>query len=208
MRKWFNTFTTRQFGNPSGLFGRFIGNGMAKRNIYHAQWTVSLLDIQPQQRVLEIGFGPGVSTQIVAEKASQGFVAGIDHSQTMIQAASQRNAKAIQTGRMELKQGEVGSLPYPDESFDIVLSLHSIYFWQNPVECLREIKRVLRPDGRLAITIQPKDKWVQNVDDKVMTLYFGKDLASMFSEAGYRNVRVQIPPAEDRKSLECVIGEK
>jgi ubiquinone/menaquinone biosynthesis C-methylase UbiE len=208
MRKWFNTFTTRQFGNPSGLFGKFIGNGMAKRNIYHAQWTVSLLDIQPQQRVLEIGFGPGVSTQIVAEKASQGFVAGIDHSQTMIQAASQRNAKAIQTGRMELKQGEVGSLPYPDESFDIVLSLHSIYFWQNPVECLREIKRVLRPDGRLAITIQPKDKWVQNVDDKVMTLYFGKDLASMFSEAGYRNVRVQIPPAEDRKSLECVIGVK
>jgi len=208
MRKWFNTFTTRQFGNPSGLFGKFIGNGMAKRNIYHAQWTVSLLDIQPQQRVLEIGFGPGVSTQIVAEKASQGFVAGIDHSQTMIQAASQRNAKAIQTGRMELKQGEVGSLPYPDESFDIVLSLHSIYFWQNPVECLREIKRVLRPDGRLAITIRPKDKWVQNVDDKVMTLYFGKDLASMFSEAGYRNVRVQIPPAEDRKSLECVIGEK
>jgi len=208
MRKWLNTFTTRQFGNPSGFFGRFIGNGMAKRNIYHAQWTVSLLDIQPQQRVLEIGFGPGVSTQIVAEKASQGFVAGIDHSQTMIQAASQRNAKAIQTGRMELKQGEVGSLPYPDESFDIVLSLHSIYFWQNPVECLREIKRVLRPDGRLAITIQPKDKWVQNVDDKVMTLYFGKDLASMFSEAGYRNVRVQIPPAKDRKSLECVIGEK
>ena len=208
MRKRFSTFATRQFGHPSGLFGRFIGNGMAKRNIYHAQWTVSLLDIQPQQRVLEIGFGPGVSTQIVAEKASQGFVAGIDHSQTMIQAASQRNAKAIQTGRMELKQGEVGSLPYPDESFDIVLSLHSIYFWQNPVECLREIKRVLRPDGRLAITIQPKDKWVQNVDDKVMTLYFGKDLASMFSEAGYRNVRVQIPPAEDRKSLECVIGVK
>jgi ubiquinone/menaquinone biosynthesis C-methylase UbiE len=208
MRKMLNTFATRQFGNPRGLFGKFIGNGMAKRNIYDAQWTVSLLDIQPQQRVLEIGFGPGVSTQIVAEKASQGFVAGIDHSQTMIQAASQRNAQAIQTGRMELKQGEVASLPYPDESFDIALSLHSIYFWQNPVECLREIKRVLRPDGMLAITILPKDKWRQNVDDKVMTLYFGKDLASMFSEAGYRNVRVQIPPAEDRKSIECVIGVK
>jgi ubiquinone/menaquinone biosynthesis C-methylase UbiE len=208
MRKRFNTFATRQFGNPSGLFGKFIGNGMARRNIYDAQWTVSLLDIQPQQRVLEIGFGPGVSTQIVAEKASQGFVAGIDHSPAMIQAASQRNAQAIQTGRMELKQGEVASLPYPDESFDIALSLHSIYFWENPVECLREIKRVLRPDGMLAITILPKDKWVQNVDDNVMTLYFGKDLASMFSEAGYRKVRVQIPPVEDRKSLECVIGVK
>lgn len=208
MRKKFSNFATRQFGHPRGLIGRFIGNGMAKRNIYDAQWTVSLLDIQPQQRVLEIGFGPGVSTQIVAEKASQGFVAGIDHSQTMIQAATQRNAQAIQTGRMELKQGEVASLPYPDESFDIALSLHSIYFWQNPVECLREIKRVLRPDGMLAITILPKDKWVQNVDHSVMTLYFGKDLAAMFSEAGYRNIRVNHPPAEDRKSLECVIGAK
>ena len=208
MRKKISTFTTRQFGRPSGLFGKFIGNGMAKRNVYDAQWTVSLLDIQPQQRVLEIGFGPGVSTQMVAEKASQGFVAGIDHSQTMIQAASQRNAQAIQSGRMELKQGDVASLPYPDESFDIALSLHSIYFWQNPVECLREIKRVLRPGGILAITILPKNKWVQDLDVNAMTLYFGKDLVSMFSEAGYRNVRVQIPPAEDRKSLECVIGVK
>jgi ubiquinone/menaquinone biosynthesis C-methylase UbiE len=208
MRKRFSTFVTKQFGHPSGLFGKFIGNGMAKRNIYDAQWTVSVLDIQPQQRVLEIGFGPGVSTQLVAEKASQGFVAGIDHSQTMVQAASQRNAQAIRTGRMELKQGEVGSLPYPDESFDVALSLHSIYFWQNPVECLREIKRVLKPGGILAITILPKNKWVQDLDPNAMTLYFGNDIASMFSEAGYRNVRVQIPPAEDRKSLECVIGVK
>ena len=208
MRKRFSTFATRQFGNPSGLFGKFIGNGMAKRNIYDAQWTVSLLDIQPQQHVLEIGFGPGVSTQIVAEKASQGFVAGIDHSQTMIQAASQRNAQAIQSGRMELKQGDVASLPYPDESFDIVLSLHSIYFWQDPLGCLKEIRRVLKSSGTVAITILPKDKWRQKLDTNAMTLYFGKDIASMFSEAGFRNVHMEVPPAADRKSLECVIGAK
>ena len=208
MWKRFSTFATRQFGNPSGLFGKFIGNGMAKRNVYDAQWTVSLLDIQPQQHVLEIGFGPGVSTQMIAEKASQGFVAGIDHSQTMIQAASQRNAQAIQTGRMELKQGEVASLPYPDESFDIALSLHSIYFWQNPLDCLKEIRRVLKPNGTVAITILPKDKWVQDLDASAMTLYFGNDIASMFSEAGYRNVHVEVPPEGVRSSLECVIGVK
>ena len=208
MRKRLSTFVTKQFGNPSGLFGKFIGNGMAKRNVYDAQWTVSLLDIQPQQRVLEIGFGPGVSTQIVAEKASQGFVAGVDHSQTMVQAASQRNTQVIQSGRMELKQGDVASLTYPDESFDIVLSLHSIYFWRNPLDCLKEIRRVLKPNGTVAITILPKDKWVQNLDTSAMTLYFGKDIAAMFSEAGYRNVHVEVPPEEARSSLECVIGVK
>ncbi|HLO13343.1 MAG TPA: class I SAM-dependent methyltransferase [Anaerolineales bacterium] len=206
MRERLLSFITKQFGNPSGLFGRFIGNGMARRNVYDAQWTISLLDIQPHQRVLEIGFGPGVSTQIASEKASKGFVAGIDHSKTMVQAASQRNADAIQSGRMELKYGDVASLPYPEGSFDIAYSLHSIYFWQKPLECLKEIKRVLTPGGLLAITIQPKDQWKQNVDATVMTLYFGTDLASLFSEAGYQNVHVVVPPPEDNVFLECILG--
>lgn len=208
MRERLRKFITKQFGNPSGLFGRFIAKGMAKNNVSDAQWTISLLDIQPHNRILEIGFGPGVSTQIVSEKASKGFVAGIDHSKTMVQAASQRNADAIQSGRMELKHGEVSSLPYPDESFDIVFSLHSIYFWQNPVDCLRELKRVLKTDGLLAITIQPKDKWKPVVDASIMTLYFGKDIASMFSDAGYRNIRIEVPAQEDKVFLECILGVK
>jgi len=97
-------------------------------------------------------------------------------------------------------------LPYPDRSFDIVYSLHSIYFWQHPVDCLKEIKRVLKPDGLLAITIQPKDKWNPSVDTTIMTLYFGKDLAALFSEAGYRNVRVEPSPPENKRFLECILG--
>lgn len=181
---------------------------MAKGNVYDARWTISLLDIQPHHRILEIGFGPGVSTGLAGEKASAGFVAGIDHSQTMVQAARLRNAAAVQSGRMEFKQGEVNSLPYPDESFDTGFSLHSIYFWVHPVDCLRELKRVLKPGGLLGITIQPKDKWVPNVDRSVMTLYFGSELAQMFSEAGYHDIRVEVPPQEDKMFLECVLGVK
>jgi len=206
MREKLRSFLTKQFGNPSGLFGRFIGNRMAGGNVYDAQWTISLLDIQPYHRILEIGFGPGVSTQMAGEKAFKGFVSGVDHSETMVQTASKRNADAVRSGRMEFKQSEVSSLPYPDKSFDIAYSLHSIYFWRNPIDCLKEIKRVLKPDGLLAITIQPKDKWEPNVDASIMTLYFGKDLASLFSDAGYRNVRVELPQREDKIFLECTLG--
>src|SRR6266496_2973673 len=118
LRDRISTFIWGQFRKPSGLFGRFIGNGMARGNTYDASWTVSLLNIEPDDRILEIGFGPGVSTQYASAKASKGFVAGIDHSETMVQAASRRNAAAIQAARMELKQGDVAALPYPDESFD------------------------------------------------------------------------------------------
>jgi ubiquinone/menaquinone biosynthesis C-methylase UbiE len=208
MRKRLLTYLSKQFGNPSGLVGKFIGNRMAKGNLYDAQWTISLLNIQPEQRILEIGFGPGVSTQLVSAKASKGFVSGIDHSQTMVQAASQRNAEAIRAGRMELRQGEVSKLPYPADLFDIAFSLHSIYFWRHPGECLQEIRRVLRPGGSLAITIQPKDAWKPQVDPNIMTLYFAKDLAVMFSGAGFRDVRVEVPPPEDRMPLECILGVK
>ena len=208
MQKRLRKFITRQFGSPSGLFGKFIGNRMAKGNVYDAKWTLSLLDIQPHHRILEIGFGPGVSTQMAGEKVSNGFVAGIDHSETMVQAASKRNADAIRSERMELNQGDVAGLPYPDESFDIAFSLHSIYFWRDPLACLKELRRVLKPGGLLAITIQPKDKWEQNVDANIMTLYFGKDLASMFSDAGYREIHIEIPPQDDKVSLDCILGKK
>ena len=208
MQERLRNFVTRQFGNPRGLFGKLIGNRMAKGNVYDAQWTISLLGIQPHHHILEIGFGPGVSTGLAGAEASKGFVAGIDHSRTMVQAASSRNAAAIQSGRMELKHGEVSALPNPDESFDMAFSLHSIYFWPEPVNCLKEIKRVLKPGGLLGITIQPKDKWIPQVDPSVMTLYFGSDLVQLFSEAGYREIRVEVPQQEDKSSLECILGVK
>ena len=210
IRDMIGRFFWGQFRKPDGLFGRYIGNGMARRNAYEASWTVSLLDIQPESRVLEIGFGPGVSTQYASEKASKGFVAGIDYSKTMVQAARRRNAVAIKAGRMELKQGDVFSLPYPDESFDKVFSIHCIYFWAKPVDSLKELRRVLKPGGLLAITIKPKDKWSKELipASSLITLYLGTDLVSMFTTAGFRDVRVEVCYEQDKFPGECVLGVK
>jgi len=207
LRDRLSRFVFGQFRRPSGLFGRLIGNRMARGNVYDASWTISLLDIGPESRVLEIGFGPGVSTQFAAQKASRGFVAGIDHSQTMVGAARRRNAAAIKAGRMDLNQGDVSVLPYPDDSFDRAFSIHSIYFWPGPVDCLKELRRVLKPGGLLAITIQPKDKW-NETQQRVMTLYFGSDIVPMFAEAGFRDVHLESSPEPDKFPLECVLGVK
>ncbi len=210
LRDWILRFVWGQFRHPSGLFGRFVGNGMARRNVYDARWTVSLLDVQPQSDVLEIGFGPGVSTHYAAAKATQGFVVGIDHSETMVQAARRRNAEAIKGGRMDLRQGDVASLPYPDEYFDKAFSIHSIYFWTEPVNCLKELRRVLKTGGLLAITIQPKDKWneLQRRESNLRTLYFSADVAELLSEAGFRDVRVEVSPEPDVFEAESVLGVK
>jgi len=191
------------------LLGRIVEKGMSKRTAGYSKWTVSLLGIQPGSRVLEIGFGGGVSTQLAANEASEGFVAGIDHSRTMVRVASQRNAVAIRAGRIELKQGDAASIPYPDESFDVVFSLHSIYFWTDPLECLKGVRRVLRPGGSLAITIQPRDRWAkEQVGSPGMTLFLGSEVGQLFISAGFQNVRTESSMADGEVSLQCILGTK
>jgi ubiquinone/menaquinone biosynthesis C-methylase UbiE len=185
-----------------------IEKRMSQRTAGDAKWTVSLLQIQPKSRILEIGFGGGVATQLASREASEGFVAGIDHSSTMVQVARERNADAIRAGRMELNRGDAGSVPYPDDSFDVVFSLHSIYFWNDPVECLKGFRRALKPGGLLAITIQPKNRWGERIGSPGMTLFSGDQVGELFSSAGFRNVRMESHTESGAISLQCILGTK
>ena len=90
-----------QFARPTGLSGRVVGWIMASRasNRRRNVWTVSLLDVQRHDRVLEIGFGPGIAVREISRLAAEGYVCGLDHSEEMLRKATRRNAAAIRTGR-------------------------------------------------------------------------------------------------------------
>jgi ubiquinone/menaquinone biosynthesis C-methylase UbiE len=81
-------------------------------------WVVSLLDVQRDDRVLEIGFGPGIAIRELARLAADGRVCGIDHSEVMLRQASRRNADAIRRGAVDLRLGSVDALPDFDAPFD------------------------------------------------------------------------------------------
>jgi len=120
------------------------------------RWVVSLLDVRPTDRVLEIGFGPGVAIAELA-RAGAGHVYGIDHSDVMLRQASKRNAAAIRAGRVTLVNASVDQLPAAlDGSFDAVLAVNSLGFWPAPAERLAELRRRLAPGGRIAIVSQPR----------------------------------------------------
>jgi SAM-dependent methyltransferase len=201
----------KKFRSPTGFLGRLVGNAMARNNEPAVNWTVSLLDIQPEDRVLEIGFGPGVGIEYAARKAAHGFVSGVDASETMVKVARKRNAAAIANGTVNLQQGEVSSLPYEDESFNKVMTIHCIYFWTDLITCLKEIRRVMKPDGILAITILPKDTWLKQQQPPVpppdlFTLYNSGDIVQLVSDAGFRQVHIENCPASIKFPGACVIG--
>jgi ubiquinone/menaquinone biosynthesis C-methylase UbiE len=85
---------------------------IARTNHKCAAWVVDLLDIQPQETVLEVGFGPGMGIHFLAGSVSAGYVAGIDQSEEMVEQAIIRNSKAIEGGRIDLRHGSIESLPF------------------------------------------------------------------------------------------------
>lgn len=149
-----------QFGHPRGAGGRVAGWVMAHRssNRRRNSWVVSLLEVQPTDRVLEIGFGPGRAIAELSRKATEGHVCGIDHSDVMLRQASRRNAAAVRAGRVTLVRASVQDpLPPPlDGPFDAVLAVNSLGFWPAPTERLEQLSRRLTPGGRIAIASQPR----------------------------------------------------
>jgi ubiquinone/menaquinone biosynthesis C-methylase UbiE len=115
--------------------------------------AIGLLELKGDERVLEVGFGPGVGIEKLIERLPGGTIAGIDPSTTMIDMASSRNRRAIAEGKVDLRQGIVSSLPWPDRSFDGVLSTNNVQLWGSVASDVKEIARVMAPGGHLAIAV-------------------------------------------------------
>lgn len=191
--KLFGRLFAGQLRRPQGLLGRFIGRKMAGQNKESNDWTVSLLDIQPNDHVLEVGFGPGLAIKSAAQLASDGFVAGIDFSETMVKQASKLNFQGIESGRIELKNADVSSIPYNSEAFDKVFAVNIIYLWPDLVSTVQELRRVLRPGGLLALYLAPLEL-VNKLGlrrSRLFTIHEVDDVVRVLREAGFTNTRVE-----------------
>jgi ubiquinone/menaquinone biosynthesis C-methylase UbiE len=145
----------RMFGRPQGFLGRLGGLIMARMNRKCAAEVIDLLDIQPYDSVLEVGFGPGVGIQLLASSASAGYVAGIDDSNEMVEQARARNADGIAHGRIDLRHGPVEHLPFADHTFDKALAINSMQVWPDAAAGLLAMRRVIKAGGTIALGFTP-----------------------------------------------------
>jgi len=175
-----------QFAHPEGWVGRLVGMILGWKNRQRNAWAISLLNIQSDDQVLEIGFGPGQVIQEAAKLTPRGFVAGIDLSDVMVSQASKRNAAAIRSGRVLLRKGDSPPLPFEDDKFDKAFAVNSMQFWSKPIEGLQEVRRVLKPGGRVVITIQPM--WAKT-EEEVRKV--GEKLEFQLKQVGFKQVRLE-----------------
>jgi ubiquinone/menaquinone biosynthesis C-methylase UbiE len=181
-----------QFARPTGFWGKIVGFILAHRpsNLERNEWAISLLNLQPADRVLEIGFGPGVTIQKMSDIVTDGVIWGIDHSEVMFRQASKRNQRAIAAGRVRLALASVTQLPAFDGPFDKILDVNSYQFWHNQIEVLRRLREQLHPGGIIALVHQPRN--LGATEDNATEA--GEGFAHDLEMAGFKHIKMERKP--------------
>jgi len=203
-RHYVNIVLGRHYACPRGLVGRLVGERMVRQHGPETIWTVLLLGIERGDRVLEVGFGAGRAVELVAEQTVDGHVDGVDLSRTMVRAATRRNRRAVAAGRVALRQGDVAALPYTDGQFDKAMSIHTLYFWPDPEHALAEIYRVLRPGGRMALTLSPGK--VGEAEDAGYQTMVNERIIPAMEHIGFSTARVEQGPDSRQFRTVAVFG--
>ena len=187
----------KQFSKPEGMLGHLAGWIMGNKNQPRIRWGIEKLQPQAQHTVLEIGFGPGLFLELMTrEQQHQGPIHGIEISDVMFSQASKRNRQAIASKQVQLQMASVEKIPFTDAYFDRIYTSNTNMFWPSPIENFKEIKRVLKNDGRFVLSLQPR--WLRE-DDAIKAE--AEKIKQQMVEAGFQILDTGFKPMQPMMCL-------
>lgn len=194
-----------QFSKPSGALGALAGWVMASRpsNVARNRWTVDLLEVGSNDRVLEIGCGPGLSLAHCLSLIRDGCVVGIDHSDVMIAQASKRNASALKRGKLALFTGGIELPPTLGLTFTKALSVNVAQFFPDKTQLFAAIAAAMAPRGLVAATYQPRHARPTLAD----ALRTADVFAEAMTKVGLSDIRHEVLPLAPAPAV-CVLGRR
>jgi len=158
--------------------------------------TIALMNIQPSDRILDLGCGTGWASRRLARMASAGEVVGLDVADEMLHRAEEVSSDF---NNIRYVWGSAENIPALDSLFTKVLSVESFYYYADQNKALRELKRVMAPGGQLFILINLyKDnhyslRWVGELKVPVQALSEAEYI-SLLEKHGFRNVEAHRIP--------------
>ena len=154
-----------QYKRPTGRRGRVVAALMNKGHEALTLWGLTHVNTEADYVILDVGCGGGKTLSRLAQKAPLGKVFGIDYSADMVAYSRKVNKKLIAENRVEILEGSVDKTGFPDDFFDLVTAIETYYFWPSLPDAFQEIKRVLKPGGRLLMVNEMVKDGVYEVEN-------------------------------------------
>jgi cyclopropane fatty-acyl-phospholipid synthase-like methyltransferase len=118
------------------------------------RWAVQLLDVKPDDLILEIGGGRGVALTLICERLESGKVVVVDRSEVATSAARRRNEPCLAAGRAEIHTAALADVDLGAARFDKVLAVNVNVFCLQPARELEVIRGLLQPAGALFLVYE------------------------------------------------------
>ncbi|WAC39195.1 class I SAM-dependent methyltransferase [Pedobacter sp. SL55] len=146
-----------QLSCPKNTEGIEVANMMHESNIGMTRAAITALQISDGDLILELGHGSCKHLPEILEKAPNTSYYGLEISELMQKQASEANEIATNANRASFHLYNGQQIPFPNQTFNKILTVNTIYFWKQPQDFIREIYRVLKPGGYFSIGFADKD---------------------------------------------------
>lgn len=194
-----------RMGNPGKPTGEAGVEMLARMNASHGpvtEWGLSHISVAEDAAVLDIGCGGGATLHRLAARAPHGAITGIDYSEVSVACSTDFNRADIESGRMKVLQASVEAMPFADDSFDIITTVESFYFWPDQAANLREVHRVLKPGGTFLLIAEIHENGALPESDRENVRTYNlfnptqEQFLALFRQAGFTQVTAYTKPGE------------
>ena len=206
----FSTYFSKQARKPSGIFGCIVMSMVFDRgNAFLNDFVYDLMSIQANDHVIEIGSGTGKFIKKMAKNIDNGFIEGVDFSNTMVSIAQRKNKNNIANGKVKIVEGNFDEMKYEKESYSKACSVNTLYFWNRPEYTVKKIAEILMPRGKLYLAFEDIEQLKKrNLNQKIFHLYTKDEVQNLlFNTALFK--KVSTVSRNNGKSLfHCVVAIK
>lgn len=191
---------TDNFGNPKGILGRMMLVTMDKEHLPMAEWGFTQFEMPNKADIVDIGCGGGYNIKRMLSRCPEGKIFGYDISEESVKKAKKVNKDEK---RVKILQGSVEKMPFKDGTLDLATAFETVFFWPDPAENFKEVRRILKHDGMFVVINNygdPGIDWEKKVP--CMTRYTAEQISSLMEQAGFTDVKIA-----KKDTLFCVTGK-
>jgi ubiquinone/menaquinone biosynthesis C-methylase UbiE len=192
--------------HPKGFYGHFVS--MLMNYFNHGIIRMSVDEIpedRPVQTIVEVGIGSGKGLQLIAKRFPLASLIGIDISKSMLAKAAKRNKQLIKKLKLNLKLNAIDQMDLDAESVDCLLTINTIYFWDDPDRVCKEVYRVLKPSSSFILSFNPGETMDRAMyPEDLFSLYSQKEVEALLERNAFQVISVKI--LDDRLEKYCCIS--